>query len=129
MTTSAVLTSDYDNRAREVHRWSVWEKKLTFIWETGDGHAEQQVALPLNGILLSIVMKVSSVTGDPDVTLTLDDNDDNEMFSITEDDGATYYYWWWFDVLQGTMDVGVNPSADPGGAAQTLTVTVWLRGI
>lgn len=129
MAKSAVLTSSFDNRPNEANKWPVWSKVLTFIWQTGDGFAEQKVALPINGTLRTIVMEVSSVTGNPTVTLAIDDNEDNEILSITEDDGDIYYYWWLFDALNGTIDVGIDPSADPGGAGQTLTVTVTLRGV
>jgi len=127
MTTSASITGSFDQRDYEANRWPVWEKEITYVWETGDGHAEQKVAVNINGVLLSATMKVSSVTGDPDVTLTIDDNADNEILTVTEDDGATYHYWWLYEPLRGTIDVCIDPSADPGGG--TLTVTVYLRGI
>ena len=107
----------------------VWEKVITQTWITGDGHAEQSQPVSINGLLQKIVLKVSSVTGDPDVTLTIDDNGDNEIFnSGAKDDGATYTFSLSEPVV-GVIDVAVDPSADPGGAAQTLTVITTLRGI
>lgn len=107
----------------------VWEKVITQIWATGDGHAEQSQPVEINGVLQKIVLKVSSVTGDPDVTLTIDDNGDNEIFnSGAQDDGATYTFSL-HEPVAGVIDVAVDPSADPSGSSQTLTVIITLRGV
>ncbi len=107
----------------------VWERIVTQTWATGDGHAEQSQTVAINGILEKVILKASSVTGDPDVTLTIDDSGDNEIFnSGAKDDGATYTFSV-YEPISGIMKIAVDPSADPGGSSQTLTVTTTLRGI
>ncbi len=107
----------------------VWERIVTQTWATGDGHAEQSETVAINGILQKIILKASSVTGDPDVTLTIDDGGDNEIFnSGAKDDGATYTFSV-YEPISGIMKIAVDPSADPGGSSQTLTVVITLRGV
>ncbi len=107
----------------------VWERIVTQTWATGDGHAEQSETVAINGILEKVILKASSVTGDPDVTLTIDDGGDNEIFnSEAKDDGATYTFSV-YEPISGIMKIAVDPSADPGGSSQTLTVVITLRGV
>ncbi len=107
----------------------VWEKVITQTWATGDGHSEQSQPISINGVLQKIVLKASSVTGNPTVTLTIDDNGDNEIFnSGAKADGATYTFSV-SEPLVGIIDVAVDPSADPAGSSQTLTVVITLRGV
>ena len=107
----------------------VWERIVTQTWATGDGHAEQSETVAINGILEKVILKASSVTGDPDVTLTIDDGGDNEIFnSGAKDDGATYTFSV-YEPIGGIMKIAVDPSADPGGSSQTLTVVITLRGV
>ncbi len=106
-----------------------WERIVTQTWATGDEHAEQSEPVAINGVLQKVILKVSSVTGDPDVTLTIDDNGDNEIFnSGAKDDGATYTFSL-HEPVSGVIDIAVDPSADPGGSGQTLTVVITLRGV
>ncbi len=107
----------------------VWERIVTQTWATGDGHAEQSETVVINGILEKVIMKASSVTGDPDVTLTIDDGGDNEIFnSGAKDDGATYTFSV-YEPISGIMKIAADPSADAGGSSQTLTVVITLRGV
>ncbi len=107
----------------------VWEKVITQTWATGDAHDEQSETVAINGILEKVILKVSSVTGDPDVTLTIDDGGDNEIFnSGAKNDGATYTFSV-YEPISGIMKIAVDPSADPGGSSQTLTVVITLRGV
>ncbi len=107
----------------------VWERVVTQTWSTGDGHAEQSEPVVINGVLQKIILKVSGVTGDPDVTLTIDDNGDNEIFnSGAQDDNDTYTFSV-HEPVSGTIDIAVDPSADAGGSGQTLTVVTTLRGV
>ncbi len=107
----------------------VWERIVTQTWATGDGHDEQTQTVAINGILQKVIMKASSVTGDPDVTLTIDDNGDNEIFnSGAQDDGATYTFSV-YEPISGIMKIAVDPSADAAGSSQTLTVVITLRGV
>ena len=106
-----------------------WERIVTQTWATGDGHAEQSETVAINGILEKVILKASSVTGDPDVTLTIDDGGDNEIFnSEAKDDGATYTFSV-YEPISGIMKIAVDPSADAGGSSQTLTVVITLRGV
>ncbi len=107
----------------------VWKRIVTQTWATGDGHAEQTETVAINGILQKVIMKASSVTGNPTVTLTIDDNGDNEIFtSGAKADGATYTFSV-YEPISGIMKIAVDPSADPGGSSQTLTVVITLRGV
>ncbi len=107
----------------------VWKRIVTQTWATGDEHAEQSQTVPINGILQKIILKASSVTGNPTVTLTIDDNGDNEIFtSGAKADGATYTFSV-YESISGIMKIAVDPSADPGGSSQTLTVVITLRGV
>ncbi len=111
------------------HDAPVWKRIVTQTWATGDGHAKQTQTVAINGILQKVIMKASSVTGDPNVTLTIDDGGDNEIFnSGAKDDGDTYTFSV-YEPISGIMKIAVDPSADPGGSSQTLTVVITLRGV
>lgn len=116
----------------------------TLDWITDEGHAAQTADLPyVTGILHVLDIKISSVTGNPTVNVTLTDRTDTsitlqlESFS-TLADGTLHRYLVnskEFDAdhdIDGHVFVGnnlrisVDPSADPGGAAQTLEVDVSL---
>ena len=103
-------------------------KSITAMtWATGAGHAAQTETMKINGTITRIILKASSVTDDPDVTLTLTEGELSATIfdSGAKDDGATYVFDTALDVA-GTTTISVDPSADAGGAAQTLTVNVTV---
>jgi len=112
----------------------------TKTWATGAGHAAKTATFAnLTGKLVEVGLQASSVTGDPDVTVTVTDADSVTLFtSGAQNDGTNYR----FDseshkgtpdadfnpsyFVNETLTVSIDPSADAGGSNQTLTVTVDL---
>ncbi len=111
-------------------------------WATGEGHAAANDTIQyVNGTIYRIDVIISSVTDNPTVTLTLRDHNGiilvpDALFS-TIADGTNHYFL--AESNLGTPDADFNPvphsgnviatfdpSADPGGAAQTLTVDLIL---
>lgn len=110
----------------------------TKTWVTGAGHAAQTFTIPAQtGKLVEVGVQVSEVTGDPDVTVTITDGNSVTLFSSgAKDDAANYRFRTESNkaspdadfnpsyFVAETLTVSIDPSADAGGAAQTLTVTV-----
>jgi hypothetical protein len=84
-------------------------------------------------------MQVSEVTGDPDVTLTVTDANSLTLFtSGAKNDGTNYRFnarsykavqdadFNPVPLVNESLTISIDPDADAGGAAQTLTVTVDL---
>lgn len=114
----------------------IWERKATLVWETGDGHAAQELTLEhLVGAMENVVVAISEVTANPTVTVTLSGPEGETLLSLaTLADGTVHFkqYPGDFDsiLLAGfPVTLSVDPSADAGGSEQTLTVEVVLRGI
>ncbi len=120
MAGTAVLT---ESSFREA---PVWERKITFTFASGDT-AEVKYDLPMNGILQKIIVKCSGASGaNPTATVAIDDNYDNEIFSVDTLAESTTFTYNVSEPLAGRMDIGVTPSTNPLSA---YTVTVYLRGI
>jgi hypothetical protein len=114
----------------------VWERKGTFVWQTGDGHAAQTLTLSgIVGALENVIAVISEVTGNPTVNITISDENSATLASFSAlADGTVHVkqYPTDFDsilVAGGDITISVDPSADAGGAGQTLTVAVVLRGV
>lgn len=104
----------------------VWEQVITFTFASGDT-AEVKAPVPLNGILQKILCKPAAKTGAAaTVTLAIDDNNDYEMFTQAALAENTLYTYNVSEPLDGVIDVGILPSADP---AADWTIIVVLRGI
>lgn len=122
-------------------------RKISFPaldWVTTEGHAAQTADLTgVTGILHMIEIKISSVTANPTVTVTLTDRTDTAITAVLETftaiaDGTLHRYLRLpkeFDAdldidghvfVNNDLRISVDPSADPGGVTQTLTVTVTL---
>lgn len=102
----------------------VWERTITYTFASGDT-TEVKYALPMNGILQKILVKVTGagVTA----TVAIDDNGDNEIWTVAAlAVAAAAYTYSVSEPLAGVIDIGVLPSGDPGGA---WVVIVTLRGI
>jgi hypothetical protein len=114
----------------------------TKTWATNAGHAAQTDTLArLTGKLVEVDIAISSVTGDPDVTVTIKKKDTNgaTVFSSgAKNDGTNYVFSsesnqavqdaafdpvWLFDE---DLYVSIDPDGDAGGTAQTLSVTVTV---
>ena len=136
MTVSASLTVDQDQRAMDRAKYPVWEKKAVLVWQTDDGHAAQTVTIPrTNGALENVIVGITEVTGNPTVNVTLTDENGAVLLTLTAlADGTVHVkkVATDFDAILlsgGPLTLSVDPSADAGGAGQTLTVTVVLRGL
>jgi hypothetical protein len=130
-----MTASATENTAR-ITKGKFWERKVTFVWETDDGHAAQSVTLNnLSGVLENLIAVITEVTGNPTVDITLTDENSADLLALSALADATTHIKRFptdFDsvILPGSaLTLSVDPSADAGGAAQTLTVTVILRGI
>jgi hypothetical protein len=130
MTVSAVENSNKGIKGK------VWERKGTFIWQTGDGHAAQTLTLRnLIGALENVVVAITAVTGNPTVNVTLTGPEGEVLLSLEAlADGTVHFkaYPTDFDSILlagGDVTLSVDPSADAAGEAQTLTVEVVLRGL
>lgn len=108
------------------NEFSVWERKIVFTFASGDT-AEVKHALPLDQILQKIIVVCSAASGAVvTATVAIDDNADNEVFSVDSLAESTTYTYNVSEPLSGIIDIGVTPSTDPLSA---YTVTVYLRGI
>ncbi len=104
----------------------VWESISIFTFASGDT-AEVKENIPLQGILQKIIVKCSAASGAVvTATVAIDDNADNEIFSVAALAESTTYSYNVSELMTGVMDVGVTPSTNPLSA---YTVTVYLRGI
>lgn len=127
MATVATLASKIEMRSTEPHTKNVWEKKITFVCAAGT-HVEGTIAIPINGILLKIIMvvPVTQATGKT-ATLTIDDNNDFEIFNSGAKAEDANYVFNVYEPLAGLCDVSVDLDASPGTSPHT--TTIYLRGI
>jgi hypothetical protein len=108
-------------------------------WATGAGHAAKTTDLAnLNGMLERIDIIISSVTDNPTVDVTLTDSNSCTLVSLTGlADGTKHVKLAYSNKsspdadfnpipINDTVTVSIDPSADAGGTAQTLTVDVIL---
>lgn len=108
-------------------------------WETGDLHAAQTKTLAdIEGIIERIDIIISSVTDNPTVNLTITDENGCQIVAFTSladgtkhvkyalSKGATDSDFNPIPVNNTTLTLSVDPSADPGGTGQELTVDVIL---
>jgi len=105
-------------------------------WATGDGHAAKTaVRKGVNMLIERVDVLISSVTANPTVTITWADENSIVILDGTNfaslADGTNHLLLSTkstadFDAIPVNNDITitVDPSADPGGADQTLTVTV-----
>lgn len=114
-------------------------------WVTSEGHAAQTADLTkVSGTIKAIRVAISSVTANPTVNVTLTDITESGLAAATlatltgladgtlhlklaESHKATQDADFNpIPCLDNDLRISVDPSADPGGSAQTLTVTVTL---
>lgn len=131
MAFTGALTTPFDQRGQDETRFPVWEKKVTFTIDAGDGSTKLTVPVELNGILSHITATSGTAAGITGTfTLSLDDNDDIEIFTAatpaTPAEGASSLFNVYIPVT-GIIDVGINPNDDP--TSGSWTVTIVLRGV
>lgn len=134
MATSNSVTSINDLRALGPDK-PVFEQTATFVWQTGDAHGALTATFnEVNGTIKEIVVGISEVTGNPTTTFTFTDSASRTLLTLSNLADATTHRKTAqtdFDeiLVNGDLTVSVDPSADPGGEAQTLTITVTIKGV
>ena len=122
VSTGAVVT--FDRRSDTLERYTAWERVVTF--SIVSGNETGLATIPINGLLQKIIVTITDfTTGDGTVDVSLTDNGDNTIWSVSNlADPATYTY----SVSEPLVhEVNVilgftNPTANE-------TVTVTLRGV
>ena len=104
--------------------YPVWEKVVTFAIVSGD--TVGLAAVPINGLLQKIIVKITDfTTGDGTVDVSLKDNGDNTIWSVTNlADPATYTY-----SVSEPLAQEVNVVLGFTDPQANETVTVTLRGV
>ena len=122
--TGAVTVVQTPEVMTRLNRFTCWERVITFSLISGD--TTGAAAVPLNGLLQKIIVKLSdmaSAEGTTDVSLT--DNGDNTIWSVTNlAESATYTY-----SISEPLVNEVNVILGFTNPAATATVTVTLRGV
>ena len=124
MTESAGTTVSFDRRSDTLERYTAWEKVVTFAIVSGD--TTGLATISINGLLQKIIVTITDfTTGDGTVDVSLTDNGDNTIWSVTNlADPATYTY----SVSEPLVrEVNVILGFTDPQAGETVTVT--LRGV
>ena len=104
-------------------------------WDTGDGHAAKTNTLKVvNGIIRRVDIIISSVQANPTVDVTITDENSCSLITFnTLTDGTRHVKLSTSDAtdfdaipVSNDLTVSIDPSADPGGSGQELTVDVIL---
>ncbi|MHC4622260.1 MAG: hypothetical protein ACYTEQ_31385 [Planctomycetota bacterium] len=114
-------------------------------WVTSEGHAAQTTDLKkVSGVIKAVRIAISSVTANPTVSVTLTDITESGLAAATLAtfsglaDGTLHVKFSEshknsqdadfnpIPCYENDLRISVDPSADPGGSGQTLTVTVTL---
>ena len=123
MTASVGATTGTDFRNSGEVR-PIWEKVVVFPIISGDTTGAATV--PINGLLQKIIVTITDFTGgDGTVDVTLTDNGNNTIFTVSDlADPATHVY----SVSEPfANEINIALAFDDPVAAETITVT--LRGI
>ncbi len=121
---TGAVTTTIDKRSGTLNNFQVWEKITIFSIISGDTTGTATV--PINGLLQKIIVKITDfTTGDGSVGVTLTDNGDNTIFTVSSlADPATHVYSV-NEPIASEVNIALaftNPTANE-------TVTVTLRGI
>lgn len=113
----------------------------TLDWVTGEGHAAKTASIEhFTGLCTRIDIVISEVTGNPTVNVSFTDADGvailpafNALADGTHHVKLAVSHKAVQDAdfnpipfCEDTLTVSVDPSADPGGVAQTLTVSIRM---
>lgn len=115
---------------------------ITQTWITGEGHAVKSHTTGNRfGLIVGVGITISSVTGAPNSAITFRDADGQTIIpdalcAVVAHNTKTFLLALSHKAVQdanfnpapvsGPITVAIDPSADAGGAAQTLTVKVRL---
>lgn len=102
------------------------------LWETGDAHAAGTETIEMYGMVEAVGIRISSVTDGPTTTITFTDANGNELYNTGALADGTDYFYTPSEFLPtaekfpvwGDMIISADPSADPGGTGQELTVDI-----
>jgi hypothetical protein len=124
MTESAGSTSTSDRRRDTQDKHPVWEEVVTFSLVSGDTTGLATIAK--NGVLQKIIVVVPNMqSGANTLDVSLTDNGDNTIWSVTNLTDSTTYTYSVIEPLSGEVNV-ILGFTNPAAAA---TVEVTLRGI
>ncbi len=124
--TSTLSTSD--RRTDTLNQHPIWEQVITFTIDAGDGSAKTAQVIDINGILQKITVSSGVADGiSGTLTLSLEDNNDDEIFTASGPAEGAVSTFNVNEPLSGLTDVYINPNDDPTGGSWTIVVT--LRGI
>lgn len=122
-TVSPGATTRIDHRGSGDKR-DVWETVTVFSIISGD--TSGTATIPINGVLQKIIVKVSDfTTGDGTVDVTLTDNGDRTIWSVSNLADPVTYMYSIFEPFASEINIALSftdPQTDE-------TVTVTLRGI
>ena len=138
MAAGTIATTSEDRRVTGLQNPGARIQTVQKTWATGAGHAAQTDTVFISGTIYRMDVVISSVTANPTVAITCADDNGcvfgNELDHAALADGSTHY----FDsqsskdddadfnpvTHHGDIVVTMDPSADAGGAAQSLAVDV-----
>ena len=125
MTDSAgAVSTTIDKRRGTQNNLQVWEKITVFPIVSGD--TTGSATIPMNGLLQKIIITITNfTTGDGSVDVTLTDDGDNTIFSVTNlTDPATHPY-----SVNEPIASEINIILGFTNPTDSQTITVTLRGI
>ncbi len=124
MTVAAGTLVSYDRRSDTLERYTVWEKVVTFALL--DTETTGLATIPINGLLQKIIIKNGDLgTADGTLDVSLTDNGDNTIWSVTDISQSLTYSYSVSEPLAREVNIVLGFS-DPG---ETVVVTVTLRGV
>ncbi len=125
MSNSVGTRVEDDLRAVRPNQRPVWEQIVSFALVSGDTTGSFTFPADLNGILQKVIVTLPDYAVDPQLSITIDDNADNTIFSqgpLAENDTHNFSV---NEPISGSIDIGLT-FTDPTNSG---TMTVTLRGI
>ena len=126
MTASAgtISVTESPETITRLNRYTAWERVVTFAIISGDTTGAATV--PINGVLQKIIVEISDfTTGDGTVGVTLSDNGDNPIFSVSSLADPAIHTYSVTEPLVEEVNIALT-FTDPTASE---TVVVTLRGI
>lgn len=107
----------------------IWETVSVFTVSVGSGHAEITEEIDVEGTLKDLAIVVGAAAGiTGTVEVDFDDNNDVE-FDSNAGLGEVSTTTPTIDKVVKGFKIRVDPSAEPIGAGETWTITVYAKGI
>ena len=121
-----VLTSNTTAKRNQTPNEDVWERVITANFDADDT-TDVTLAIPLNGIVRSVVVVVPNTTNAITTQLQINDNGDNTVFDTGELAENDTYVFATDLPLAGTIDIVIGVSGAVGASLSEIVAT--LRGI